>query len=245
MSSVAAVRRSRQTAGMAPVRFPSGGATLPRLLLVTAFAAFFMAVIKLPPLVERVAAIALATETVLAPPGSSDVMGPDGPAETGQEAAIEPAAGPASAAASATEAAAPYRVEALEAIAAEQQHRQSGLEERERGLALREATLALVEERIKEQVGRLENLKAEIDTRIGSVSREEEARIAHLVKVYEAMKAKSAAGIFESMGLELLISIVRGMRDAKVAAIVAEMAPDKARALTAELAKRRELPTLR
>src|SRR4051794_17539474 len=63
-----------------------------------------------------------------------------------------------------------------------------------------------------------------------------------LVKVYEAMKAKSAALIFDPMGLDLLLPIVRGMRETKVAAIVAEMDPAKARALTAELAGSREPP---
>ena len=60
------------------------------------------------------------------------------------------------------------------------------------------------------------------------------------MKVYEAMKAKSAAMIFDPMALELLLPIMRGMRETKVAAIVAEMDPAKARALTAELAQPHE-----
>ena len=51
------------------------------------------------------------------------------------------------------------------------------------------------------------------------------------------MKAKNAAVIFDPMALDLLLPIVRGMRETKVAAIVAEMDPAKARALTAELAR--------
>ena len=54
------------------------------------------------------------------------------------------------------------------------------------------------------------------------------------------MKAKNAAAIFDPMALDLLLPIVRGMRETKVAAIVAEMDPAKARALTAELARKRE-----
>jgi flagellar motility protein MotE (MotC chaperone) len=58
-------------------------------------------------------------------------------------------------------------------------------------------------------------------------------------------RPRSAAGIFETIALDLLLPIVTRMRDTKVAAVVAEMAPDKARVLTAALAKRQELPTLR
>jgi flagellar motility protein MotE (MotC chaperone) len=56
------------------------------------------------------------------------------------------------------------------------------------------------------------------------------------------MNAKSAALIFDPMALDLLLPIVRGMRETKVAAIVAEMDPAKARALTAELARSRGPP---
>ena len=54
------------------------------------------------------------------------------------------------------------------------------------------------------------------------------------------MKAKSAATIFDPLALDLLLPIVRQMRETKVAAIVAEMDPAKARALTAELARSSE-----
>jgi flagellar motility protein MotE (MotC chaperone) len=136
----------------------------------------------------------------------------------------------------------PRTVEALEGFAAELGRRQSRLEERERAIALREAAVKLVEERIGEQVTRLERLGGELARLLGQASEEEKARIAQLVKVYEAMKAKNAALIFEPMGLDLLLPIVRGMRDTKIAAIVAEMDPAKARAPTAELARARDLP---
>jgi flagellar motility protein MotE (MotC chaperone) len=164
--------------------------------------------------------------------------------------AIEPAAGPdvmpLPGSASRSAAAAPTcRLEAVEAIAGELGRREVEIDARAQAIVLREAAMAPVEERVREQVARLEKLKGELETLLGEASRDEEARIAHLVKVYEAMKARSAAGIFETIALDLLLPIVTRMRDTKVAAVVAEMAPDKARVLTAALAKRQELPTLR
>ena len=94
-----------------------------------------------------------------------------------------------------------------------------------------------LEARVGEQITRLDALKDELQQVAGQVDADERARIAQLVKVYEAMKAKNAAAIFDPMPIDLLLPIVRGMRETKAAAIVAEMDPGKARALTAVLAR--------
>jgi flagellar motility protein MotE (MotC chaperone) len=131
----------------------------------------------------------------------------------------------------------PVTAAALQELSDELGRHQAALAERERRLALREAVMASVENWIGEQLTRLETLKGELERLTGEVAAEERARIAQMVKVYEAMKAKNAAAIFEPMALDLLLPIVRGMRETKVAAIVAEMDPAKARALIAELVR--------
>ena len=133
---------------------------------------------------------------------------------------------------------------ALEELAAELGRRQTAIAEREQTLALREAVVRSLESRVAGQISRLETLNGDLERRLGQVSADEQARIAQLVKVYEAMKAKSAAAIFDPMALDLLLPIVRGMRETKVAAIVAEMDPAKARALTADLARSRATAAL-
>ncbi|MFL5334551.1 MAG: MotE family protein [Geminicoccaceae bacterium] len=150
----------------------------------------------------------------------------------------QPSPPPASPAASSD----PPLAAALEELASELQRRQAAIAEREQTLALREAVVRSVESRVAGQISRLESLNGDLERRLGQLSADEQARIAQLVKVYEAMKAKSAAMIFDPMALDLLLPIMRGMRDTKVAAIVAEMDPAKARALTAELAGSREPP---
>jgi flagellar motility protein MotE (MotC chaperone) len=157
---------------------------------------------------------------------------------------VEPAAGPAESPearhpAAPVEGPSPLRAEALAALAAELERRQAALADRERAMILREAAVRLVEEHLAEAVAALEKGKAELELQTDTISREDAARTAQLVKVYEAMKARSAATIFETMELAILLPIVQAMRDTKVAAIIAEMTPEKARMLTAELAKRR------
>ena len=166
----------------------------------------------------------------------------NGPAPAAE--APPPAAPPAAAAAAQTVPLAattgpapadPLTATALQELADELGRHQAALAEREHRLALREAVLAAVAERIDQQLTRLESVKSELERLNGAVSAENRAKLAQMVKVYEAMKAKNAAAVFEPMPLELLLPIVRGMRETKVAAIVAEMDPAKARALTAEL----------
>jgi flagellar motility protein MotE (MotC chaperone) len=162
-------------------------------------------------------------------------------------AEIEPEAGPSAAVPPAVQAPAPTTspdaapdaptAAAIERLAAELGGYRTALEERERLLAAREAVVATLEARVAVQVERLKAATAELKRAAGEATAEERARIAQLVKVYEAMKAKNAAAIFDPMPLELLLPIMRGMRETKVAAIVAEMDPGKARALTAELAR--------
>jgi flagellar motility protein MotE (MotC chaperone) len=237
----ATARGQPEPGGGAPRRLPG----LSWLLLITALALLLPMAGRAPDL-----ASALRAQLAGAPPRALP-RPPDAAGKAGAPAAVvalvEPGAGPAGVtpdppARAGHGADGPRTAEALEVFAAELGRRQARLAEREEAIALREAAVKLVEERIGEQVARLESLGGELERLLGQASEDEKARIAQLVKVYEAMKAKNAALIFEPMGLDLLLPIVRGMRDTKIAAIVAEMDPAKARALTAELARARELP---
>lgn len=153
---------------------------------------------------------------------------------------IEPAAGPDdSAEGRRSPQGDPRTVSAIEQLAAELARREEVLARREQALVVREAAMALVEQRVREQAAQLEALKNSTASLIGQVTTEDQARSARLSRIYEAMKPRNAAAIFEQTGLELLLPIVQGMREAKLSAIVAAMSPDKAKALTAELARTR------
>lgn len=68
----------------------------------------------------------------------------------------------------------------------------------------------------------------------------EEAKLVSLVKIYETMKPKAAAEIFNRLEMPILISVVERMRESKSADVLARMDPAKARQVTAELARRAE-----
>ena len=67
----------------------------------------------------------------------------------------------------------------------------------------------------------------------------EEANWAGLVKVYEVMKPRDAANIFNDMDMPVLLEVVDRMKEAKVASILAAMQPDRARLVTTQLAAQR------
>ncbi len=209
-----------------------GPPVLSWLLLVTAVALPLSVALRVPRLMESIAPSAAVIEhgpSPVAPLSPTDIEPAAGP----PEAAPTPADAPTATATSSP----PSRLEVLEELAAELRRHQATLIERERTIGVREAVVSTVQARVHAQLDKLGEAKQEIERLLGQVSTDEQARIGQLIKVYEAMKAKSAALIFDPMALELLLPIVRGMRDTKVAAIIAEMDPAKARALTTALAQ--------
>jgi flagellar motility protein MotE (MotC chaperone) len=171
--------------------------------------------------------------------------------------AVEPAAGPPSSplSSSAPESGTgpkavsakpspPSPSDPLADVAAELERRAAELDRREQELVLREAAAAAIEARLAEQLDRLQALKQELERTAARIQEKDEAELAQLVKTYEAMKAKAAAQVFDQLALDVLLPIVRRMRDAKLAAVLAAMDPVKAKQLTAALAQTTPLPRL-
>lgn len=132
----------------------------------------------------------------------------------------------------------------LDDVARELQRRRAEILELEAGLALREAALRAAEADLSAQIDRLEAYRQQLEALVEEAGAEEEARLQQLVKMYESMRAKSAAAIFDRLELPVILAVAKRMREARMAAILAAMAPDRARVVTTELARERELPRL-
>lgn len=133
----------------------------------------------------------------------------------------------------------PTSVEGLEDVAADLVARRARFDEREMALLLRAAALEEAERRLAQRAAELEQFAAELQTRSGELDAAQAARIARLVKVYEAMKPKQAAEVFDRLPLDLAVGVAAEMREAKIAAVLAAMSPDRAQRLTTELARLR------
>jgi len=122
------------------------------------------------------------------------------------------------------------------------QTRREKLDEREDGLRLKEDLLKVTEKRIEEKIAELKQIEATIQDLLKKHDAQEEKKIQKLVKVYEAMKPKDAARIFENLEMNILIQVVERMKERKVAPVLASMQSLSAKKLPTELAIRKRLP---
>lgn len=115
-------------------------------------------------------------------------------------------------------------------------------------LAVSRAELELREQSVREliriaeqRLAQMEALASRLEALLGRITEDEEARIQTLVSLYQSMKPKEAARIFDQLELPVLLQVARRMRETKLAPIVAAMQPEKARELTRALSQPAEL----
>ena len=113
---------------------------------------------------------------------------------------------------------------------------------REQELEIRTGLLTAAESRIDKKIEELKVLRETISGLIKTFDSQQDAKLLSLVKIYESMKPKDAAIIFEDLELDILLDVAERMKERKLAPIMARMAPEKAREMTVELARLRELP---
>ncbi|MAH84603.1 MAG: hypothetical protein CBB68_09760 [Rhodospirillaceae bacterium TMED8] len=132
----------------------------------------------------------------------------------------------------------PAEIEILQQLAI----RRDQLDGREREMDVRSGLLDAAEGRIEKKIAELQNLRLTIDGLIKKFNAQEDAKLQSLVKIYENMKPKEAAKIFEELETNTLLEISESMKERKLAAIIAKMPPERAREVTVELRRMRELP---
>jgi flagellar motility protein MotE (MotC chaperone) len=116
------------------------------------------------------------------------------------------------------------------------------LETREREMVMRSGLLSAAEVRIDKKIVELQILQETIDGLIKKFDAQQDAKVQSLVKIYENMKPKDAARIFEDLELETLLEVAERMKERKLAPIMAKMNPEKAREMTVELRQLRRMP---
>jgi flagellar motility protein MotE (MotC chaperone) len=120
--------------------------------------------------------------------------------------------------------------------------RRETIETREREINMREGLLKAAESRIDKKVQEMKLLQSTVEKLIATYSEQQAAKVASLVKIYENMKPKDAARIFEELDMDTLLLVAERMKERTLAPIMANMDPGKARDVTVDLARRRQLP---
>jgi len=118
------------------------------------------------------------------------------------------------------------------------QARRQELDARAREIDIRESLLKAAEKRAE---GRVEELKA-IESRISTATQQkaeaEATRFKGIITMYEGMKPKDAAKVFDRLEMPVLFEIASQIAPRKMADILGQMSPDIAERLTVEMARR-------
>lgn len=117
------------------------------------------------------------------------------------------------------------------------QERRQELDSRARELELRESLVKAAEKKLEAETAS----QKEGEAKDGGVQRREAAdaaRMKALVTMYETMKPKDAAKIFDRLDSKVLFDVVSQIKPQIMAAILAQMSADAAERLTVELAAR-------
>ncbi len=118
-------------------------------------------------------------------------------------------------------------------------HRSAELDARAAGLTAREGVLAAAEKRIGARVAELTSLQQRLESLNTARKARESANWQGLVKLYETMKPRDAAAIFNDLDRNVLLQVLDRMNERKAAPVLAAMQPERARQVTAELAQLR------
>lgn len=114
--------------------------------------------------------------------------------------------------------------------------RSGEIEARNRDLEMRDNLLRLSERKLDEKIGELRTLEGQLGK--GNPQADPKNRYRPLVVMYENMKPKDAARVFDRLDIAVLMTLVDHMNPRKMSEILAAMEPAAAEKLTVALARK-------
>jgi flagellar motility protein MotE (MotC chaperone) len=118
------------------------------------------------------------------------------------------------------------------------QERRQELDKRARELDIREGLLADAEKRVDSKLTQIKEGQAQLTVAEQKKDEAEAARFKGLVTMYQTMKPRDAAKIFDRLEVNVLIEVASQINPRNMSEILAQMSPERAQLLTVELANR-------
>jgi flagellar motility protein MotE (MotC chaperone) len=118
------------------------------------------------------------------------------------------------------------------------QTRRQELEQRAREVEIRESLLKAAEKRIDSRAEEMKATEARISSVTGQKAEQDAARFKGIITMYEGMKPKDAAKVFDRLEMSVLYEIASQIAPRKMSDILGLMQPEAAERLTVELARR-------
>jgi len=120
--------------------------------------------------------------------------------------------------------------------------RRAEIDAREQAIAAREMVAAAADRRLTLRIEEMAALQARLEAAEKARAERDDAGWKQMVKLYEGMRPRDAAVIFDELEMPVLVQIVDRMGERKAAPVLGAMKPERARLLTAELARHRARP---
>ena len=133
--------------------------------------------------------------------------------------------------------ASPSERQLLESLA----QRREELENLARDLDVREKLLETAEKKLEARLNELKAFEEKVGSGDKRKAESEEQTAKNLVIMYETMKPKEAARVFDKLGHDVLVPVVLQMNARKMSEVLAAMSPEAAQKLTVALAGRARL----
>jgi flagellar motility protein MotE (MotC chaperone) len=118
------------------------------------------------------------------------------------------------------------------------QARRQELEARAREIDIRESLLKAAEKKVESKVEELKGVESKISTETTQKNEAEAARFKGIITMYESMKPKDAAKVFDRLEMPVLYQIASQIAPRKMSDILGLMSPEVAERLTTEMARR-------
>jgi flagellar motility protein MotE (MotC chaperone) len=127
---------------------------------------------------------------------------------------------------------------AEKAILERLQSRRQELEARSREIEIRESLLRAAEQRIQSKTEEMKAIEGRISGAQAAKTEADNVRFKSIVTMYEGMKPKDAARVFDRLDMSVLLEIASQIAPRKMSDILGLMTPEAAERLTVELARR-------
>jgi flagellar motility protein MotE (MotC chaperone) len=118
------------------------------------------------------------------------------------------------------------------------QERRQEIEARGREIEIRDSLVKAAEKRLEARAAELKDLEARVNAAMLKKEDADAGRFKGLVAMYENMKARDAAKIFDRLELPVLVQVTSQINPRKMSDILGQMSPEAAERLTVELANR-------
>ncbi len=110
--------------------------------------------------------------------------------------------------------------------------READIVRREEELIRAESAVQMEKAVIAEEFNKLSQLRRDIDSAIGEMEEAKKKSTKKLAKMYEGMPAKEAASILSGMDMEIVLGVLKQMKERPAAKVMAALDPARAAALS-------------